>query len=115
MFGMQVRNWFLASPVDEEHFIAYVAIQSKRDTPLPKGRLSLRRHVGLLRDRVIDRLLSYEASKEFAKDVVIWDRRRYLETPMLCASDGPLHKFRSYCSQFYPEMVEDNASAVEPS
>lgn len=102
-FGMSVRNWFLASPIDGEHFEAYVGVQTQL---VANGNGAFRaraaRHVlRHLFTGPITSFISYEAAKEFSKDIKIWNHRRYLEHPILCASDGELHKFRRYCQQFY--------------
>lgn len=114
-FGVQVRNWFLASPVDGEYFEAFIAIQIKR---LPRHVAGWRsgpvgRLLDRLGDRIVGMLIMYEGGKQFRRDVAIWNHRRYLEFPALGASDRGLGTFRRYCRQFYPSPV-DAAGATEP-
>lgn len=103
-FGMSVRNWYLASPVDGERFDAYLGVQthqlaSAKGASRPKpARNALQR----IFSRAVTALITYEGAKEFSKDTAIFNHRRYLQHPILCASDGELHKFRRYCQQFYP-------------
>jgi phenylpropionate dioxygenase-like ring-hydroxylating dioxygenase large terminal subunit len=39
--------------------------------------------------------------KQFNEDIPIWERKAFLEKPLLCANDGPIGKFRRWYSQFY--------------
>ena len=116
-FGLRVRNWFLASPIDGDYFDAFVAVQTKRYTRCERLRSGPLR--GFL-DRLIVKMgrsiVMYETGREFKKDMEIWNHRRYEEFPRLCASDGELHKFRRYCRQFYPSkasIVDDNRDGEE--
>ena len=105
-FGMRVRNWFLASPVDGEHFEAFVGVQTKRLADAPEPDPSpLREFLDGLVVQLTRSVIMYETGREFRKDVAIWNHRRYEQTPKLCASDGELHKFRRYCRQFYPSST----------
>ena len=113
-FGAMVRSWFLASPVDADHFEAFVAVQTKRDSA--QGRRGLmRRLLDRLTTRMLDSMVMYEVAKEFGKDVAIWNYRRHEEFPALCATDGELFKFRRYCRQFYvPSAVAADRDAAAP-
>ncbi len=39
--------------------------------------------------------------KQLDQDKVVWDRQRYVDTPPLCAGDGPINDFRDFFRQFY--------------
>lgn len=112
-FGMRVRNWFLASPVDGEYFDAFLGVQTKRLGASGRGSGKLRGFFDRLVLRSVRSLVMYEAGREFGKDVAIWNHRRYEEFPRLCASDGELHRFRRYCRQFYPTSAGAVCDALD--
>ncbi len=39
----------------------------------------------------------------FKQDARIWEHKRYVERPVLCDGDGPIHALRTWYAQFYPE------------
>jgi 3-ketosteroid 9alpha-monooxygenase subunit A len=41
--------------------------------------------------------------QQMEEDRIIWDRKRYLERPLLCDGDGPIAKFRRWYNQFLVE------------
>ena len=55
-------------------------------------------HQGRIADAIIDNI-----AQQMEEDRVIWNRKRYLEKPMLCDGDGPFAKFRKWYSQFLVE------------
>lgn len=46
-------------------------------------------------------LLGY--SEQVERDVLIWNKKRYSQRPVLVKGDGPIAKFRRWYSQFYSE------------
>lgn len=106
-FGALVRNWWLASPVDENHFVAFIAVQSRREG-FRKQRGSLRSSLYKLGGQLLDSYVLYESAREFSKDIEIWDHRRYVETPTLCSTDGALYKLRQYSRQFYHPSTDNS-------
>lgn len=103
-YGMDVRNWYLPAPVDVMRFKVLVVTRIRK-SPAGNGRAA-----GLLGRLGIEaalRLIMYEATREFEKDLPIWNHRAYHERPALCASDGDLFRFRRYCRQFYPKAADN--------
>jgi phenylpropionate dioxygenase-like ring-hydroxylating dioxygenase large terminal subunit len=39
---------------------------------------------------------------EFEKDIPIWNNKAFRARPVLCKNDGPIGRFRTWASQFYP-------------
>jgi 3-ketosteroid 9alpha-monooxygenase subunit A len=42
----------------------------------------------------------------FGQDVDIWHNKIYVENPLMCSGDGPLHKLRKWYNQFYLDRLE---------
>ena len=53
--------------------------------------------------------LGPEIRRQLEQDVVIWEKKAYMDRPMLAASDGPILKYRQWYRQFYPD---DPATAM---
>jgi hypothetical protein len=59
---------------------------------------------------------------QWREDIRIWERKAFLQKPMVIAEDGPIHPVRRWYAQFYPDLrsrpsssaqVFDSASAPE--
>jgi hypothetical protein len=37
------------------------------------------------------------------QDIPIWEHKMYLDNPVLCDGDGPIHHYRKWFQQFYSE------------
>jgi nitrite reductase/ring-hydroxylating ferredoxin subunit len=77
------------TPVDDESTIVRFHFTVKQ----PGGRLA-------------DAFIS-EIDKQVRQDIPIWENKRYIETPALADTDGPIMRFRSWFRQFYAELNED--------
>ena len=62
----------------------------------------------------IAQLTIQELIYQVEQDIPIWQHKRYLETPTLCDSDGPINQYRKWFRQFYAEPVPEpiNVRAV---
>ena len=47
------------------------------------------------------RAMIKDICKQLDQDKVVWDRQKYIESPPLCAGDGPINDFRNFFRQFY--------------
>ena len=47
-----------------------------------------------------------EINKQVQEDRPIWEHKRFLPTPALADTDGPILQFRKWYSQFYAEPYE---------
>ena len=45
---------------------------------------------------------------QMEEDIIIWNRKRYYEKPLLCDGDGPFAKFRKWYGQFIPDTPPQN-------
>ena len=101
--GMNMRLWVLATPVDGT-LIDMTLVSQVREIRNPK-----RLFVGLgilprrFRAPLINKFMSLQQKEDVLQDVVIWGRKRYINRPRLCRSDGEIMPFRYYAAQFYPE------------
>jgi phenylpropionate dioxygenase-like ring-hydroxylating dioxygenase large terminal subunit len=58
------------------------------------------------------RAIIADVNKQLDQDKVVWDRMKFLPTPMICEGDGPIPKFRKFYSRYYadPVVAENIAS-----
>ena len=79
-----------ATPIDAEHVQCRFAFMVKK-----MGGRSVTEGIGAAYIREIERHLE--------QDNPIWENKRHIKPPILCDSDGPIGKFRSWCKQFYAD------------
>ena len=105
--GFDSRLWVLATPVDGT-VIDLVLAGQVREIRKPKRLIA---GLGFLpvtwRAGIMNKVLISAQERDVLQDVTIWSRKSYrphprLPHPRLCRSDGPIGKYRRYCSQFYP-------------
>ena len=64
--------------------------------------------------RALANILLSATSDQIQRDVVIWNHKKLLRSPLLIKSDGPILKFRRWMKQFYPRRhVPVIAAAVD--
>jgi len=54
-------------------------------------------------DWILPRLVLRDAKEDYARDIPIWEKKIYLERPLLARGDGPIMKLRAWAQQFYAE------------
>jgi phenylpropionate dioxygenase-like ring-hydroxylating dioxygenase large terminal subunit len=54
--------------------------------------------------RMIAEFAKMELCRQVEGDIPIWEHKKYLESPVLCDGDGPIHQFRKWYRQFYAEF-----------
>ena len=115
--GMSLRLWVLATPVDGTLIDLSLASQVG---PIrnPSGWMAgLRFLPSRMRAPIVNRFMSAFQREDVLQDVTIWSRKRYLNRPRLCRSDGEIMQFRAFCTQFYIDSREapagPDAAAVE--
>lgn len=78
------------TPIDVDHTHIRLAFSKKKiDAEVPEGGVA---------DAIIADIV-----KQLNEDAPIWERKGYVEKPLLCANDGPIMKFRRWFSQFYAD------------
>lgn len=104
--GMDTRLWVLATPIDGE-LIDLTLVSRIRLLRRPKRPIAGMRFLPpRLRTRMMNKIVIAAQKHDVLQDVVVWSRKRYRPRPMLCASDGPIGKYRRYCEQFYPDFPD---------
>ncbi|MFC9897687.1 aromatic ring-hydroxylating dioxygenase subunit alpha [Nocardia sp. NPDC127579] len=58
---------------------------------------------------ILGRFILELVTIEFHRDRVVWENKKYMAKPALAQGDGPIHKFRRWANQFYPELEDVNA------
>jgi len=77
----------LSTPVDEEHLqLRFVFAQPK---DLNDGQ------------KMLASAAQLEVIRQVEQDIPIWEHKKYLENPILCDGDGPIHQYRKWFRQFY--------------
>ena len=56
-------------------------------------------------------MLRTVARKQLEADARIWESKIYLEKPILDKRDGPIMKYREWCTRFYPQERSERARA----
>ena len=80
-------------------------------TPVHDGRVHMRlaTSVKKLPNPILTEMAHRMAFKglcdEVESDMPIWEAKRYVERPVLAKGDGPIHKYRKWAKQFYPEAA----------
>jgi hypothetical protein len=54
--------------------------------------------------KMIAEYAKMELCRQVEGDIPIWEHKKYLESPVLCDGDGPIHQFRKWYRQFYAEF-----------
>ena len=55
--------------------------------------------------RILGTILLKVFCLQFERDVVIWNCKKYLKTPVLVKEEGNIPRFRRWYSQFYPKKL----------
>jgi hypothetical protein len=76
-------------------------------THLPISPLEQQINFHWFADRSVPRLVVWYVIgawvSQWHRDIEIWENKVYLQNPMLCKDDGPVHHLRRWYKQFYPE------------
>lgn len=90
-----------STPIDEER-IAIFGVNNTREMPDP----------GYTRE--IDDAFWQAFNVDFPRDFPIWEKKAYIDKPLLVPGDGPVGRYRRWCRQFY-DLPADAAEAPQAS
>ena len=80
----------LPTPIDSENMeLRFAFTQEKIKGETPKGGVAA--------------AIIADINKQVKEDIPIWENKKYLDNPILCAKDGPIAGFRRWFSQFYSQ------------
>ncbi len=88
LVGMQARQRFFTTPIDEEHIHLRAAVQVRKQ---PDEQMT----------QTIDTMFRQAFETDFVKDFPIWENKSYRAQPMLSEADGPIAMYRRWARQFY--------------
>jgi len=71
------------------------------ETTVVRFNFTVREPAGRLADAFIA-----EIDRQVRQDIPIWEAKRYLASPALADTDGPIMRFRAWYRQFYAELAE---------
>jgi hypothetical protein len=97
-FGIRVRMFALATPTAAGLCDIRLAVAVGRSAKLPSVLLPFV-HMGVQRSIV----------RDFQQDIAVWEGKRFMASPLLVKSDGPIAAFRRYSAQFYAPALEEVA------
>ena len=89
--GIELIAHLTPTPVDEQHIHFNVSI-------------IFRKTGSWIKDRMILKFIMRDIKAELDRDIAVWERKAFFDTPVLCANDGPIGKLRRWARQFYPEV-----------
>jgi len=76
-------------------------------TPLDEQHVELRMEVAIkksgnrLRDLALRAWMPREISREFERDIPVWEAKIYCERPLVCRTEGDILRVRRWAAQFY--------------
>ncbi len=112
-FGIEGRLFVLATPTEDDRIDLHVAMSVKEVEP--KGINPLlaffpRRAVS----QIISRSILSSVVHDIGQDSVIWENKKYLESPALAEGDGPIGKYRLWARQFFHDERESAQAPALP-
>lgn len=103
--GLRTRQRIHPTPIDGDR-IAIFAVANTLEMPDP----------GFTRE--IDDIFWQAFNEDFSRDFPIWEKKAYLERPLLAGGDGPIGSYRKWARQFYgpaaPNPAPEVAAAEAP-
>jgi nitrite reductase/ring-hydroxylating ferredoxin subunit len=99
LVGMQARQRFFATPIDEEYIQLRAAVHVKK---LPDEQMM----------RTVETMFRTAFETDFVKDFPIWENKAYRAQPMLSDADGPIGTYRKWVRQFYSDLPSAEAHPV---
>jgi len=99
--GLRTRQRIHSTPIDGER-IAIFGVANTREMPDPAYTAE------------IDEIFWNAFVADFQKDFPIWEKKAYLERPLLAGGDGPIGRYRRWARQFYGEAPAEAEEAAEP-
>ena len=89
--GLRTRQRIHSTPIDGQR-IAIFGVANTREMPDPAYTAE------------IDEIFWNAFVADFQKDFPIWEKKAYLERPLLAGGDGPIGRYRRWARQFYGEV-----------
>ena len=88
----------LSTPIDQEHCELIFMFAHPKN--LSDGQ------------RMMAMAAQMEIIRQVEQDIPIWENKVYLESPVLCDGDGPIHQYRKWFRQFYGDSAPEPIRAV---
>ncbi len=85
-------------PIDSEHVELHFAFTQPKNASAEQKAIA----------NMVIASIAYQAEQ----DIPIWENKVYLESPVLCDGDGPIHQHRKWFRQFYAEESTTPDSSV---
>lgn len=89
--GLRFRHFVMSTPIDEEHLHLRLGSVVKK-------------HGFGVSERLLQELVLGALWQEVSRDKPLWEKKIYVDRPVLAKGDGPIPAYRRYCQQFYPPV-----------
>ena len=113
-FNLHARTYVLPTPVSDTE--SCLRIVNVFDNRLDLGEINpllklLPRKLALA---LFQRIIHFAYRTDLEQDIRIWENKQYLENPAVAKGDGPIHLYRKYARQFYPQTTPRQAQQQIP-
>jgi nitrite reductase/ring-hydroxylating ferredoxin subunit len=98
MFGFSLRFIVLATPVGERDTIQHLLVNVRKRGRSPVGKAFW---CGV--EKAFGPFILRGMADQVKLDESVWTNKKYLRRPAIAEGDGPIHAYRRWVSQFYPE------------
>jgi nitrite reductase/ring-hydroxylating ferredoxin subunit len=98
ILGFSMRFIGLATPVGERDTIQHLLVSVRKRGRSPVGKAF---YCGV--EKVFGLFVMRGLADQVKLDESVWINKKYLRRPAIAEGDGPIHAYRRWASQFYPE------------
>ncbi|WAC92462.1 Rieske 2Fe-2S domain-containing protein [Mycobacterium sp. Aquia_213] len=98
LFGFSLRFFALWTPVGERDTIQYLLVSVRKRGRSPVGKAFW---CGV--EKMSGPFILRGLVDQIKQDESVWTNKKYLRRPAIAEGDGPIHAYRRWASQFYPE------------
>jgi hypothetical protein len=98
IFGFSLRFIALATQVGERDTIQHLLVCVRK-----RGRSLVGKALWGCIEKMSGPFLLRGAMDQLKQDDPVWTNKKYLRRPAIAEGDGPIHAYRRWASQFYPE------------
>jgi nitrite reductase/ring-hydroxylating ferredoxin subunit len=96
--GFSLRLFGLTTPVGERDTIHYLFVSVRK-----RGRSLAGRAMWRSIEKALGPIILRGMVNQVRQDESVWTHKKYLRRPAIAEGDGPIHAYRRWASQFYPE------------
>jgi hypothetical protein len=99
--GWSLRLFGFTTPVGERETTHYLCVSVRK-----RGRSVAGKAMWRCIEKAAGPVILRGMVGQVKQDESIWNYKKYLRRPAIAEGDGPIHAYRKWASQFYPEGAE---------